>query len=399
MSPVVKGSLSRSSFKIFTFCGGSKNDIFFVDFGFGWWDIAEQSAFLLSEFALLRDLAWATFFKSLKLSPTEELLLLLWSSGDIIIGKSANFFWKVIAFTAFSLSFGTTGFGTCIDKFSLWHKAIPRISGGDVIFGDGGNGETDSGNGVVGNGDIIGVRADLCGDGGIGDNGGEGDKNILGLKDLVLAALFAGDLTEFVGLPTAIVCLLFMILALEILRLVFGFLYMLDMCDTKDTVFWVGSSVANISFFLLFSLCFKVFTFLETMFKNATSESFSSRLSSFFIVILFISTQHLPLLPLSENGTPGENCCLSFDFDNLFWTIFCTSTWRKVDEFFIFAFGTTNIWPVFAKGLFTPVSVASKLPAFVFLPFLLAVNRFWSFSSFPTLETPARNCISLELIS
>ena len=89
----------------------------------------------------------------------------------------------------------------------------------------------------MGNGDIIGVRADLCGDGGIGDNGGDGDKNILGLKDLVLAALFNGDLTEFVGLPTAIVCLLFMILALGILRLIFDFLCMLDMCDTKDTVF------------------------------------------------------------------------------------------------------------------------------------------------------------------
>lgn len=44
-----------------------------------------------------------------------------------------------------------------------------------MIFGDGGRGEIDSGSGVMGNGEINGVKTFLLGEGGIGDMGGDID--------------------------------------------------------------------------------------------------------------------------------------------------------------------------------------------------------------------------------
>ena len=54
-----------------------------------------------------------------------------------------------------------------------------------MILGEGGSGDTDSGTGVVGNGDMIGVNIERRGDGGSGDNGGEGGEKNDGLSDLV----------------------------------------------------------------------------------------------------------------------------------------------------------------------------------------------------------------------
>ena len=44
-----------------------------------------------------------------------------------------------------------------------------------MIFGDGGRGEIDSGSGVMGNGEINGVKTFLLGEGGMGDMGGDID--------------------------------------------------------------------------------------------------------------------------------------------------------------------------------------------------------------------------------
>lgn len=84
------------------------------------------------------------------------------------------------------------GFGANTVLLSEHSNAEPLINGGEVIFGEGGKGETDSGRGVVGKGDIMGVSIDLLGEGGIGDSGGEGGLNILGLSDLLRSIRCAG---------------------------------------------------------------------------------------------------------------------------------------------------------------------------------------------------------------
>jgi hypothetical protein len=61
------------------------------------------------------------------------------------------------------------------EEFSECTIADPLIKGGDVIFGEGGNGDIDSGMGVTGNGEISGVKTLRLGEGGIGESGGEMD--------------------------------------------------------------------------------------------------------------------------------------------------------------------------------------------------------------------------------
>lgn len=67
------------------------------------------------------------------------------------------------------------GTGIRTEEFSEWRIAEPLINGGDMIFGDGGRGEIDSGSGVMGNGEINGVKTFLLGEGGMGDMGGDID--------------------------------------------------------------------------------------------------------------------------------------------------------------------------------------------------------------------------------
>jgi len=65
------------------------------------------------------------------------------------------------------------GTGTRTDEFSECCMAEPRINGGDMILGEGGKGEIDSGRGVTGKGEIRGVKIVLLGEGGMGLIGGE----------------------------------------------------------------------------------------------------------------------------------------------------------------------------------------------------------------------------------
>ena len=75
-----------------------------------------------------------------------------------------------------------------------------------MILGDGGNGESESGRGVVGSGDIMGVRTFLRGEGGIGDSGGDGGESRRGLNDLLRSVRKAG--VHVVSFETNIECLL-----------------------------------------------------------------------------------------------------------------------------------------------------------------------------------------------
>jgi hypothetical protein len=70
-----------------------------------------------------------------------------------------------------------------------------------VIFGEGGRGDTDSGTGVVGNGEMIGVNIDRRGDGGSGDNGGDDGENKDGLKDLVRSNRAGPGVVAIVVIP------------------------------------------------------------------------------------------------------------------------------------------------------------------------------------------------------
>ena len=80
--------------------------------------------------------------------------------------------------------------------------AEPRINGGDIIFGDGGKGDIDSGSGVTGKGDIKGVKIVRLGEGGIGLIGGEiaivGDAVFLRMSRIFAALV---KVTCFLMLP------------------------------------------------------------------------------------------------------------------------------------------------------------------------------------------------------
>ena len=65
------------------------------------------------------------------------------------------------------------GTGTRTDEFSECWIAEPRIKGGDMILGEGGSGEIDSGRGVTGKGEMRGVKMVRLGEGGMGLIGGE----------------------------------------------------------------------------------------------------------------------------------------------------------------------------------------------------------------------------------